>query len=107
LQQDYITMASAKGLPWRVIILRHAFRNALLPIITVIALSVPNVVGGAVVLETVFDWPGMGQLAVVAAGNRDVNLVMGIVLTVAISVIVANFIADVAYVRADPRIQLG
>jgi peptide/nickel transport system permease protein len=106
LGSEYIVTARAKGLRPIRLVLAHAFRNALLPIITVIGLTLPEMVAGAVIVEQVFGWPGMGQLAVRAAGNRDVSMMMGIVLVVAVSVVVANLLADLAYVRADPRVRL-
>jgi peptide/nickel transport system permease protein len=107
LDADYMVTARAKGLPRRTVILRHGFRNALLPIITVIGLAIPDVIAGAVITEEIFGWPGMGQLAVNAASSRDTSLMLGIVLVVAIGVIAANLVADLAYARADPRVQLG
>jgi ABC-type dipeptide/oligopeptide/nickel transport system permease component len=107
LSADYMVAARAKGLPARTIVLRHGLRNALLPIITVIGLSLPDMVAGAVITEQVFGWPGMGQLAVRAAGNRDVAMMMGVVLLVAIVVTLANLVTDLAYARADPRVRLG
>lgn len=107
LGADYVVTARAKGLPTRTVVLRHGLRNALLPIITVIGLALPEMVAGAVITEQVFGWPGMGQLAVRAAGNRDVAMMMGVVLLVAIVVSVANLLTDLAYARADPRVRLG
>jgi peptide/nickel transport system permease protein len=107
LSADYIVAARAKGLAARTVVLRHGLRNALLPIITVIGLSLPDMVAGAVITEQVFGWPGMGQLAVRAAGNRDVSTMMGVVLLVAIVVTLANLVTDLAYARADPRVRLG
>ncbi|GAA2366572.1 ABC transporter permease [Dactylosporangium salmoneum] len=106
LSSEYIVTARAKGLRPSRVLLSHAFRNALLPIITVIGLTLPEMVAGAVIVEQVFGWPGMGQLAVRAAGNRDVSLMMGIVVVIAVSVVVTNLLADLAYVRADPRVRL-
>jgi peptide/nickel transport system permease protein len=107
LDADYMVTARAKGLPARTVILRHAFRNALLPIITVVGLAVPDVIAGAVIVEDIFDWPGIGQLAVNAASNRDTSLMLGIVLVVAIVVVTGNLVADLAYAWADPRVKLG
>jgi peptide/nickel transport system permease protein len=107
LSADYMVTARAKGLPARKVVLSHGFRNALLPIITVIGLALPEMVAGAVITEQVFGWPGMGQLAVRAAGNRDVAMMMGVVLLVAIVVTLANLVTDLAYARADPRVRLG
>lgn len=103
----YVTTARAKGLRERLVILRHAFRNALIPIITIIGLALPEMVGGAVITETVFTWPGMGSLLVDAVNGRDYPLIMGISLTVAIAVLAANLITDITYAFADPRIRYG
>ncbi len=106
LSSEYMTTARAKGIPGRVVLIRHAFRNALIPVISVIGILLPNVVGGAIVTEQVFNWPGMGQLAVQAAANQDPSLMMAVVLIVAVAVLVSNLIADVAYTAVDPRIRL-
>ena len=88
------------------VLIRHGFRNALLPIITVIGLLLPELVAGAIITEQVFSWPGMGLLAVRAAAHRDPSLMMGIVLIVSIAVLVTNIVADFAYTYADPRVRL-
>lgn len=105
LGSPYLTTAVAKGLVGRTVILRHAFRNALVPIITVIGLSVPEVVGGALVVENVFTWPGMGSLLVSAVTGRDFQVIMGVSLVIAVAVVVTNIATDVAYAFADPRIR--
>jgi peptide/nickel transport system permease protein len=105
ISSDYISTARAKGLPGRVVIGRHAFRNALIPIITILALSLPELIGGAVVTEQVFTWPGMGQSLVDGVGNRDFYLIMGITMVLAVVVLLANLLADIAYGFADPRIR--
>lgn len=107
LNSEYITTARAKGLRDRVVLVRHGLRNALLPIITVLGLLLPELVAGAIITEQVFSWPGMGQLAVRAAADRDPSLMMAIVLIIAIAVLVSNLVADVAYTIADPRVRLG
>jgi peptide/nickel transport system permease protein len=107
LSSDYITTARSKGLDERAILVRHAFRNALLPVITLLALLLPELVAGAVITEQVFGWPGIGRLAVQAAQSRDASVMMAIMMMVAIAVAVANIVADVLYARADPRIRLG
>jgi peptide/nickel transport system permease protein len=107
LGADYVTTASSKGLKWHTIVRRHALRNAFLPLITVIALSVPAIIAGSVLVETVFNWPGMGQATVVAIGRRDYPVVMGVIVIFSITVLLANLIADIAYAAADPRIRLG
>jgi peptide/nickel transport system permease protein len=105
IRQDYITAARAKGLAERIVLLRHAFRNALLPLITVVGLSLPGLLGGAVITEQVFQWPGMGLLAIRAVSSRDYPLIMGIMLMSATTVLVSNLVADVLYAVADPRIR--
>lgn len=102
---DYMTTARSKGLPGRLILSRHAFRNALIPIITLIGLSIPQVVGAAVVTETVFSWPGLGLMMVNGIQDRDFLLIMGITMVLATTVLLANLLADVAYGFADPRIR--
>ena len=107
LRQDYILTARAKGLPERLVIYRHALRNALLPVITLLGLSVPGLIGGSVIIEQIFSLPGLGQLFYQAVMGRDyplimANLVLGAVLTLA-----GNMLADVGYSLADPRIRSG
>jgi peptide/nickel transport system permease protein len=89
------------------VVLRHIFRNALIPIITVIGLALPEMVGGAVITETVFTWPGMGSLLIEAVTGRDYPLIMGISLCVAMTVLIAGLITDIAYAAVDPRIRFG
>ncbi len=102
---DYITTARSKGLRGSVVLSRHAFRNALIPIITLIGLSIPEVVGAAVVTETVFSWPGLGLMMVEGIQDRDFLLIMGITMVLALTVLLANLLTDVAYGYADPRIR--
>ncbi len=101
----YVTTAEAKGLPPRVVVIRHALRNALIPIVTIIGLSLPDLVGGAVIIETVFSWPGMGLMMVEGVSGRDYPIIMGLSLIVAITVLLANLLTDVAYAVADPRVR--
>jgi len=105
LSSDYITTARSKGLVNRLVIVRHALRNGLIPIITLLALLIPESVAGAVITEQIFAWNGMGQLAVKAAGARDPSVMMGVILITGIAVLVANLIADVMYAVADPRVR--
>ena len=105
LNSDYIRTARAKGLVGRAVLLRHGLRNALLPVITVVALLLPDLVAGAIITEQVFSWPGMGLLAVRAAQDRDPSLMMAIVLMVGAAVLSSNLLADVAYGIADPRVR--
>ena len=106
LNSEFVTTAHAKGLRRWLVLVRHALRNALIPIITVIGLILPELVAGAIITEQVFSWPGMGLLAVRAASQRDPSLMMGIVLLIAVAVLIANILADIAYTYADPRIRL-
>ena len=106
LNQDYIRTARAKGLRELIVLYRHALRNALLPIITVLGGSLPTLLAGAATTEFVFSWPGMGRLAVDAAYARDYPVVMGLVLVAAALIIVGNILSDILYGVADPRIRL-
>ena len=104
VNQDYIRTARAKGVPERQILLRHAFRNALLPMITITGLHVPTLLSGALVTETVFTWPGMGRLFLDSISYRDYPVVMGILMFTAVLVLLGSLIADLLYGIADPRI---
>jgi peptide/nickel transport system permease protein len=105
INADYITTARSKGLPGRTVIGRHAFRNALIPIITILALSLPEIVGAAVVTEQVFTWPGVGLLMVQGITGRDYYAIMGVAIVVAVAVLFFNLLADIAYAYVDPRIR--
>ena len=107
IRQDYITTARAKGLSERVVIYRHALRNALLPLITLLGFSIPGLIGGSVIFETIFAIPGMGQLFYMGVMSRDYPLVMGILVIVAFLTLVGNLLADISYAFADPRIRHG
>ena len=107
IRQDYIMTARAKGLSERVVIYKHALRNALLPVITILGLSVPGLIGGSVIFETIFAIPGMGQLFYMAVMSRDYPTVMGILFIGAILTLLGNLIADVSYALADPRIRVS
>jgi len=107
IRQDYITTARAKGLSERVVIFKHALRNALLPVITILGLSLPALIGGSVIFETIFAIPGMGQLFYMAVMSRDYPVVMGILFIGALLTLLGNLIADVSYAVADPRIRVG
>jgi peptide/nickel transport system permease protein len=107
IRQDYIMTARAKGLSERDVIYKHALRNALLPAITILGLSIPGLIGGSVIFETIFAIPGMGQLFYMAVMARDYPTVMGILLIGAILTLLGNLIADVAYALADPRIRIS
>lgn len=106
LGQDYIRTAEAKGASGARVVWYHAFRNALIPLITVIALSIPVLLGGAVVVEQVFAWPGMGQLVLSSITQNDYPMIIGFSLYVAALVLLCNFAADVFYTMVDPRVRL-
>jgi len=107
IRQDYITTARAKGLPERTVIYKHALRNAMLPVITLLGLSVPGLIGGSVIFETIFSIPGMGQLFYMAVMARDYPVVMGILVIGAVLTLLGNLLADVSYALADPRIRIS
>lgn len=107
LRQDYVTTARSKGLGERIVLLGHAFRNALLPLITVLGLTLPEILSGAVITETIFQWPGMGLLVLRAVSARDYPLILGTILVTASLVLVCNLLADILYATADPRIRLS
>ncbi len=105
IRQDYITTAKAKGLSPRKVIFKHALRNALLPVITILGLSIPGLIGGSVIFETIFAIPGMGQLFYASVMARDYPVIMGILVIGAVLTLVGNLIADLSYALADPRIR--
>jgi peptide/nickel transport system permease protein len=105
--QDYITTARAKGLSERVVIYKHALRNALLPLITLLGFSIPGLIGGSVIFETIYAIPGMGQLFYQGVMSRDYPVVMGILVIGAFLTLIGNLVADVCYALADPRIRQG
>jgi len=107
IRQDYIMTARAKGLSERAVIYKHALRNALLPVITILGLSIPGLIGGSVIFETIFAIPGMGQLFYTAVMSRDYPVVMGILFIGAVLTLLGNLIADVSYALADPRIRVS
>ena len=107
IRQDYITTARAKGLPENKVIFKHALRNALLPVITILGLSVPGLIGGSVIFESIFAIPGMGQLFYGAVMARDYPLVMGELVIGALLTLLGNLLADVSYALVDPRIRAG
>lgn len=107
ISQDYITTARAKGLSERMVIWKHALRNALLPLITLLGFSIPGLIGGSVIFETIFAIPGMGQLFYQGVMSRDYPVVMGILVIGAFLTLIGNLCADLAYAFADPRIRHG
>jgi peptide/nickel transport system permease protein len=105
LSQDYIRTARAKGLSERTVVYRHALRNAMIPIITVLGLQFGALLAGAIVTETIFSWPGIGRLTITAIGNRDYYLVQGCVLAIGLTYVAVNFLTDLLYSVANPRIR--
>lgn len=107
LQQDYIRTAKAKGLNTMTVVLKHAWRNALIPIVTLMGFSLTMLISGSYIVEVIFSWPGMGRLGVEAIFRRDYPLVMGVTIVSAIMVMLGNLMADILYVFVDPRIRYG
>ncbi len=105
LAQDYIQVVRAKGLPERMVLLRHVLRNSMLPIITVLGLSAPGIVAGAVIAEEVFNYPGMGLLFFQAATSHDYPILLASTLVVGVATVVGNLVADILYSLLDPRIR--
>ncbi|QHS51297.1 ABC transporter permease [Edaphobacter sp. 12200R-103] len=105
LSQDYIRTARAKGLPERTVVYRHALRNALIPVLTVIGLQFGSLLAGAIVTEIIFSWPGIGRLTISAIYNRDYALVQGCILAVGLTYVAVNLLTDVAYTVANPRMR--
>jgi peptide/nickel transport system permease protein len=106
LHSDYVRTAEAKGVSATGVVTKHVLRNALIPVITIVALSLPSLLAGAVVIETVFSWPGMGQLAIAAFNGRDYPVIIGFALVFSIMVLISNLIADLLYTLVDPRVKL-
>jgi peptide/nickel transport system permease protein len=106
LNQDYVRTARAKGLAERTVIMRHAFRNAMIPIVTIVAFDIGGLIGGAIITERIFAWQGMGSLFNGGLNSLDLNLVMGVFLVTGLVAVVFNLIADIAYASLDPRIRL-
>jgi peptide/nickel transport system permease protein len=106
IRQDYVRTAAAKGLGSKAILYRHAFRNALIPLVTLLGLTIPDLFAGALIVENIFAYPGMGRLSITAINDKDHTLVMGITLVFAFMVIIGNLLADVLYAVIDPRIRL-
>jgi peptide/nickel transport system permease protein len=105
LRQDYMRTARAKGLSERLVILKHGLRNALIPLITILALTIPGLIGGAIITETIFSWPGMGLMTINAIANADWPVVQGLLLIQAFLVVFSNLLSDILYAVVDPRIQ--
>jgi len=105
LAQDYIRVVRAKGLPQRLVLMRHVLRNSMLPIITLLGLSAPGIVAGAVIAEEVFNYPGMGLLFFQAATSHDFPILLGSTLVVGVATVAGNLVADIVYSLLDPRIR--
>lgn len=105
LHQDYVRTAKAKGLPRRSVIYKHALRNALIPIVTLLGLSIPSLIAGAAITETIFSWPGIGSLFIDAVGAKDYPTIMAVAMLSGTAVIIGNLLADVLYGMVDPRIK--
>jgi peptide/nickel transport system permease protein len=105
LGQPYIRTASAKGVPWRRVVTGHALPNAAIPTVTIIGFMVGSLIAGAVVVESVFSWPGVGRLLVVAVGNRDLAVVQCVLLLVAVTMVCSNLVVDLLYGLLDPRLR--
>ena len=106
LQQDYVTTARSKGLGWSAIYLKHALKNAMIPVITILGLQLGGLLAGAVITETIFDWPGLGELVYRGIQSRDFPLVQGCILIIAGTYVAANTLADIAYTFANPRLEV-
>jgi peptide/nickel transport system permease protein len=104
LTEDYVRTAQAKGLPPGRVLLKHALRNALIPVVTLVGLSLPTLIGGSVIVETVFAWPGLGRLAVDSVFKRDYPVIMGIQMVIATVIVLANLVTDLLYAVLDPRV---
>jgi ABC-type dipeptide/oligopeptide/nickel transport system permease component len=107
LSSDYVRTARAKGLSPVAVLFRHAFRNALIPILTILGLQFGTLLAGAIVTETIFSWPGIGRLAVQAIGARDYPLLQGCILLIAVTYVLVNLLTDAVYALVDPRVRLG
>jgi peptide/nickel transport system permease protein len=105
MRSDYVTTARAKGLKERVVVVRHIFRNALLPLVTIVAAELPALLAGAIITEQIFQWPGIGMLTVKRTSERDYPVLMGITVITAIMILFSNLLADILYAAVDPRIR--
>jgi len=107
LRQDYVRTARAKGLFERVVVVKHALRNALIPFVTIIVFALPGLFGGAIITESIFSWPGMGRLYFQALGEYDYPVALAILLITAILTVIATLLRDILYTIVDPRIRLS
>jgi peptide/nickel transport system permease protein len=107
INQDYVTVARAKGLDGRTVLYRHALRNALIPMVTIVGLQLPRILSGAVIIEQIFAWPGLGDLAFKAIGQRDYPVILAVTLLSGAAVMIVNLLTDLVYVLVDPRVSLS
>ena len=107
LRQDYIRTARSKGLSERIVILRHAIRNSISPILTMVGMQAGSMIGGTVLIEKIFSWPGLGSYAIQVIADLDIVVIAGIALTMSIVFVLINFIIDILYVVIDPRVRLS
>jgi peptide/nickel transport system permease protein len=107
INQDYVTVARAKGLDKRNVLYRHALRNALIPMVTIVGLQLPRILSGAVIIEQIFAWPGLGDLAFKAIGQRDYPVILAVTLLSGAAVMIVNLLTDLVYVLVDPRVSLS
>lgn len=107
LKHDYITAARSRGISERSLLFKHAFKNAALPLVTILGLSLPGLIGGSFIIEYIFSWPGMGQLGISSVFSRDYPVLMGMVMITGTLILLGNLIADVTYSLVDPKIKLG
>ena len=105
LRQDYLDCARAKGVSERVVLLKHALRNALIPVVTIVGLQLGTLIGGSVVVETVFSWPGIGTLLIKAATMRDYPIIIYGVMLISVAITFVNMLVDLSYSALDPRIR--
>ena len=106
INQDYIRTARSKGLTEKIVIYKHAFRNALIPIVTIVGFSIPGLFSGAVILERIFVWPGIGNVMMDAISARDYNMMMALNMFFALLTLLGNLLADIGYALVDPRIKV-
>jgi peptide/nickel transport system permease protein len=107
IRQDYMTTARSKGLGSRAVLYRHGLRNALIPMVTVIGLQLPRILGGAVIIEQIFAWPGLGLLAYDAIGRRDYPVILALTMLTGAAVMIVNVLVDVIYALVDPRVSIA
>jgi peptide/nickel transport system permease protein len=107
MRQDYIRTARAKGLSSKVVILKHALRNALIPFVTIVVFTLPGLFSGAIITESIFAWPGMGRLYLLALGDYDYPVAMAIFFIIAVLTVIATLMRDILYTVVDPRIRLS